>query len=262
MIDIAYDKSNGCFFDSISKDLQPTRHSSTHSTAYSLAYEIFDSKEMSESMCRFVYEKCKEEFKGSVYVTYFILKGLFVGKSDLAIKLMSNPKVGKDFKTFVSLLIDLKCTITPEAWGHKHKENLTLSHPWGASPGCSIVQGMFGILPLKPGFDLFSIKLQPSGIPEAKIKVPTIKGPVFVSYKNGSDIDLKENKIEIEVEIPFNSQTIVYVPVYGSETRYLIVDGEKTEAELEDSFLKANLKSGKHTISIEQIQNSSHCIIF
>lgn len=262
LIEIAYDKINGCFFDSISKDLQATRHSSTHATAYSLSYGIFDSQEMANSMCSFVYEKCKDEFKGSVYVAYFILKGLFVGnRGDLAVKLMTNPRVGKDLKTFVSLLIDLKCTITPEAWGHKHKNNMTLSHPWGAAPGCSIVQGMFGIMPTKSGFDEFSIKLQPSGIPEAKIKAPTVKGPVLVSYKNGSEIDCKENKLEIEVEIPFNSKSVVYVPVHGTELKSLIIDGVVTEAEYEDGFLKAILGSGNHTISLGRQQNS-HCFIF
>lgn len=262
LINFAYDRKNGCFYDSLSRDLKPTQHSSTHASAYSLCYGVFEGQEMADSLCNFVFERCKIEFKGSVYASYFILKGLFIGNhGELALKLLTNERVGKDVKTFVSLLIDLKCTITPEAWGHKHKENMTLSHPWGASPGCSIVQGMFGILPLKAGFSAFSIKLQPGGIPMAKIKVPTVKGPIFVSYKNGSEPDLKDNKLNVEVEIPPNSRAVLHLPAQYADSSCLIVDGVITDAIVEDCYLKVEVGSGKHTFSISQ-ENKSHCLIF
>ena len=79
LLKYAYDKENGCFYDSLAKDYAATKHSSTHATAYALTYGVFDSQEMADQMCDFVYEKCKDEFKGSVYVTYFILKGLYNG---------------------------------------------------------------------------------------------------------------------------------------------------------------------------------------
>lgn len=93
LLKYAYDKENGCFYDSLAKDYAATKHSSTHATAYALTYGVFDSQEMADQMCDFVYEKCKDEFKGSVYVTYFILKGLYNGNhGDYAEKLMTNQK--------------------------------------------------------------------------------------------------------------------------------------------------------------------------
>ena len=187
-----------------------TKHSSTHATAYALCYGVFDSQSMADDMCEFVYNQCEEEFKGSVYVTYFILKGLYNGNhGEYAEKLMTNPKVGENVKTFASLLDDLHCTITPEAWGHKWKGNMTMSHPWGAAPGCSIVQGTFGILPTKAGFEEFDIKIQPGDIASAKVKAPTVKGAVEVSY---SDAD-KENALVADVTIPANTKAKVYMPV-------------------------------------------------
>ena len=65
-------------------------------------------------MCDFVYEKCKDEFKGSVYVTYFILKLMNNRNHSLyAEKLMKKQKVARDVKTFASILDDLNCNITP-----------------------------------------------------------------------------------------------------------------------------------------------------
>lgn len=183
LIEYAYDSSNGSFYDALQEDLTPVKHSSTHASAYALTYGVFEDQAMADKLCAFVYGNCKSEFKGSVYATYFILKGLYRGNhGDYAEKLLTNPTVGTDVKTFASLLDDLNCTITPEAWGHKYKGNMTLSHPWGASPGCSIVQGMFGITPVKAGFSEFNIKLQPGSIASASVNAPSIRGTIEASY--------------------------------------------------------------------------------
>lgn len=251
LIEYAYDVENGCFYDSLSQDLVPTKHSSTHATAYALTYGVFTNQQMADEMCEFVYNKCKDEFKGSVYVTYFILKGLFVGNhGDLAEKLIVNPKVGTNVKTFASLLDDLNCTITPEAWGHAHKGNMTLSHPWGASPGCSLVQGTFGIMPTSGGFDTFTIKLQPGDISSANIKTPTMKGEVSASYTNGNEEGIKNLKMEAVVTIPVNSKGTVYMPVKSGKYGYLDVDGKKTEATFDGHYLSVELGSGTYTLSV------------
>lgn len=245
LLKYAYDEENGCFFDSLAQDYSATRHSSTHATAYALTYGVFADQAMADRMCDFVYNKCKDEFKGSVYVTYFILKGLYVGNhGDLAEKLMTNPKVGTNVKTFASVLDDLNCTITPEAWGHKWKGNMTLSHPWGAAPGCSIAQGMFGILPSKAGFSEFTIKFQPGDITSASLKTPTVKGSVEASY-----VKQEDGTLSTTVTIPANTRAAVSLPDMGSKNiTKLIVDGEAKEAERNGSFLTVELGSGTYTI--------------
>lgn len=253
LITYAYDNTNGCFYDSLDQSYNATRHSSTHATAYALTYGVFDSQDMADDMCTFVYNNCKDAFKGSVYVTYFILKGLYTGNhGEMAQKLMTNPKVGTDVKTFASLLDNLNCTITPEAWGHAHKGNMTLSHPWGASPGCSIVQGLFGILPTKAGFEEFSVKLQPGGIASASVKAPTVKGAVLVSYENGSEEDLAANRLTASVTVPTNTRAVVSLPVTGTEYAYLMVDGVKSEADYDGTYLTVTVGSGTHTFAISE----------
>ncbi|WP_343246523.1 family 78 glycoside hydrolase catalytic domain [Diplocloster hominis] len=251
LIKYAYDETNGCFYDSLAQDYTPTRHSSTHATAYALTYGVFTDQEMADRLCQFVYNNCKDEFRGSVYVTYFILKGLYNGNhGEMAERLMTNPKVGTDVKTFASLLDDLNCTITPEAWGHKWKGNMTLSHPWGAAPGCSIVQGMFGILPTKAGFDEFAIKLQPGDISSASIKAPTVKGPITVSVENAGEEGIRTNQMKAVVTIPVNSKAKVYMPVEDNLLTYLDIDGVKTDGIKEDGYLAVELGSGTYTVSV------------
>ncbi|MEI3229377.1 MAG: family 78 glycoside hydrolase catalytic domain [Lachnospiraceae bacterium] len=249
LLQYAYDSDNGCFYDALQEDLTPVKHSSTHASAYALTYGVFKDQAMADELSAFVYENCKTEFKGSVYATYFILKGLYKGNhGDYAEKLMTNPKVGTDVKTFASLLDDLNCTITPEAWGHKYKGNMTLSHPWGASPGCSIVQGMFGIIPVKAGFEEFTIKLQPGSITAASVKAPSIRGTIEASYQYELQEGLEMETVTAEVFIPVNTTAHVYVP--SEENTVLRVDGKKTDVEAEDGYFAVRLGSGNHRLAV------------
>ena len=251
LLKYAYDKENGCFYDSLAKDYAATKHSSTHATAYALTYGVFDSQEMADQMCDFVYEKCKDEFKGSVYVTYFILKGLYNGNhGDYAEKLMTNQKVGTDVKTFASLLDDLNCTITPEAWGHKWKGNMTMSHPWGAAPGCSIVQGTFGIMPIDAGFDEFTIKFQPGEVASAEVTTPSVKGEIQASYANGTADDIENLKMTASVTIPVNTKAKVSLPVPSARYTTMCVNGEKVKGTNDGTYLTVELGSGTYDLSL------------
>lgn len=244
LLTYAYNKADGCFYDSLSKELQPTAHSSVHASAYALAYGVFDSKEMADRLCSYVYNRCKEEFVGSVYASYFILKGLYNGNhGEMAQALITNPKVGEDVKTFASLLDDLYCTITPEAWGHKYKGNMTLSHPWGAAPGCSIVQGMFGITPTTPGFYTFDIKLQPGAIGSASVTTPTVQGTVCASYQK------TETGYTVTVTIPANTTATLWLPSAKEGT--FTVNGETAQGEFDGQYMKTTLGSGTYTVVLD-----------
>lgn len=241
LISYAYDKENGCFYDSLSKELEATKHSSVHATAYALAYGVFDSEDMADKMCEYVYNRCKDEFVGSVYASYFILKGLYNGNhGEMAEALLTIPTVGENVKTFASVLDDLHCTITPEAWGHKHKGNMTLSHPWGASPGCSIVQGMFGIYPTTPGFYTFDIKLQPGEIKSAKVTAPCVQGSVSAAYNQ------VENGVSVEVTVPANTTATLWIPAEKEGT--LTVNGNAATGAFDGGYMKTTLGSGQYTV--------------
>lgn len=74
-------------------------------------------------------------------------------------------------------------TITTEYWNDISKSSMSKAHAWGASPGIMMVQGMFGIKPTSPGFDTFDVKMQPGGISNASVRVPTLKGEISASYQ-------------------------------------------------------------------------------
>ncbi len=245
LLTYAYNKADGCFYDSLSSDLKPTNHSSVHATAYALAYGVFDSQEMADQMCRYVYNRCKDEFVGSVYMSYFILKGLYKGNhGEMAEALMTIPTVGENVKTFASLLDNLNCTITPEAWGHKHKNNMTLSHPWGASPGCSIVQGMFGITPTSPGFYTFDIKLQPGEIQSASVTAPCVQGSISASYAK------TESGLSVTVAIPANTIATLWLP--AEQQGEITVNGTVASGEFDGQYMKVTLGSGNYTVVLKK----------
>lgn len=250
LIQYAYDEENGCFYDSLDGNKNPTKHSSMHATAYALNYGVYTDQDMADRMAKFVYGKCEEQFTGSVYVTYFILNGLYQsGNGDLAERLLTNPKTGDGVKTYANLLDNLNCTITPEAWGPTYKSNMTFSHPWGAAPGCAIVQGMFGILPTDAGFDSFTIKIQPGDLASAEVKTPTVKGSVLASY----DTSINGTAIQAKVTIPVNTTAAVSVPTMGQEHNLLLADGKLTAAEAKDGFLTVELGSGNHTLEVPSV---------
>ena len=68
--------------------------------------------------------------------------------------------------------------MSTEAWSLRRK-NMTFSHAWGSSPASQIVRGMFGIKPTAPGFSQFEVKVQPGGLTEGAVEIPTVKGTIL-----------------------------------------------------------------------------------
>ncbi len=242
LLKYAYNATDGCFYDSLNSSFTPTQHCSTHATAYALCYGVYDSQSMADKMANFVYGKCEKQFVGSVYFTYFILKGLYnSGHGDKAEALMTIPTVGTNVKTFASVLDDLKCTITPEAWGIQWKSNMTFSHPWGAAPGCSIVQGMFGVNPTSAGFYTFDLKLQPGAVRSAGMVTSTVQGKIAADYL------ATESDFTAKVTIPANTTAKVYLPSDNTAHK-LFVDGTETAATRQGEWLMVTLGSGNYTL--------------
>lgn len=238
-----FDPKTQTFFDSMNADGTVNRHRALHSSACALAYNVVTPEDIDPRLTSFVGND--GTFKGSVYFAYFILRGLINGEAgDLAIRLLLNPDTAKDAKTFASILENLKATIAPEAWSNTHKPNLTLSHPWGATPGCMIVQGLFGILPTAPGFDSFQIKLQPGSVSSAEVTAPSIKGPIHAAYEHADS-----DRLTLEIDIPMNSRATVSLPLadYSPHDR-ISVNGEIRSAVRNRSFLTIELPSGHYVL--------------
>ncbi len=113
---------------------------------------------------------------------------------------------------------------------------------------CSIVQGMFGIIPVKAGFEEFTIKLQPGSITAASVKAPSIRGTIEASYQYELQEGLEMETVTAEVFIPVNTTAHVYVP--SEENTVLRVDGKKTDVEAEDGYFAVRLGSGNHRLAV------------
>lgn len=240
MIERLYNNETGEFYDGLSVTGEVVEHSAQHATAYALAYGIYTDQTMADRMCTAIEED--GEVKMSVYGTYFLLKGLYRGNhGDLARKIMSNPDSELGTRSWAYMMYGQKATITTEFWNNIKKTNMSTAHAWGSSPGSMIVQGMFGIRPISPGFENFQIKLQPGGIQNASIKVPTLKGEIAVSYTldgNGG--------ISGQIDVPANSTAVFYIPVTGDSPN-LYIDGNAVNVEISDGYLKTILNPGVHS---------------
>lgn len=196
---------------------------------------------MANKMSHFVANDGK--FVGSIYFIYFMLKGLIdSGHADDAVKLLTNPDDRKDQKTFAAILNTLKATIAPEAWSNHYKPNMTLSHPWGATPGLTIVQGIMGINPTAPGFNTFDVRIRPGDLKNLKVETPSSKGIIRATYQ------AEGNSRLLTVSVPMNSKGTVVLPEdsYSAHTKSVKeTDKEGMPAETN----RIVLGSGKYQIS-------------
>lgn len=207
-----YDEESGRYFDSLDANGNVNRHCSHHSSAYALAYGMFDNQKMADRISDFVFNDGK--FIGSIYFIYFMLKGLInTNHADKAVELLTNPDSTPDAKTFAAIMDALHATITPEAWSNAYKPNLTMSHPWGAAPGLTLIQGLMGIVPVKPGFDQFQINIRAGQLKHLQAKTPSTKGIISVKY------DADENgAISLQCHVPMGASAIVKLPNNISQT--------------------------------------------
>ena len=139
-------------------------------------------------------------------------------------------------------MIRVGSTITLEAWDNTFKGNQDWNHAWGAVPGNIIPRYLLGIRPIEPGFKKVLIRPQPAQLKTASGIIPTIRGPVTVTFKNEVD-----RSFELRVEIPVTMTATVGVPQMNKRSTTLLVDGKKVEADLRDGYLFVDgIGSGTH----------------
>ncbi len=242
MIEHLYDESKGAFSDGLTQEGTVSEHFSQHATAYALACGIYEDQEMADRLAATI--KTQGKIRMSVYGAYFLLKGLYdSGNGDVANTLLLDKDTSDGARTWAKMIYTLGATITAEAWGPSNKNNMTFSHPWGAAPAYAIKNGIFGINPTTAGYDTFDIKLQTKGIGEAALTVPTIKGAISVSFKDGSD------GYNATVDIPANTTATVYLP--ATENSALTVGGKTAAGNYADGFISVTLGSGEWTLNVK-----------
>ncbi|TLF41741.1 alpha-L-rhamnosidase [Lacticaseibacillus zeae] len=245
LIDKLYDDETGRFFDSLNADQTINRHTSHHASAYALCYGVYTDQAMADRLSQFVANN--GQFVGSIYFIYFMLKGLFEsGHAADAITLLTDPNDQKDHKSFAAILDSLKATIAPEAWSNHYKPNLTLSHPWGATPGLTIVQGIAGIMPIEPGFSTFRIKVRAGNLTHLNLTTPSVKGLITVHYQQDA------GNQTLEVAIPMNAKAQVELPAQAHQVAVQDQFGKDWTTAVQHDDQTLTIPAGSYRITYQQ----------
>jgi alpha-L-rhamnosidase len=194
-----YDPASGRF-----KDGRDSSHCAQHASAIPLALGVVDPA-LQGAAAEYA---ASRGMAMSVYGSQFLLEALYAaGRPQAALALMN----AREGNSWGHMLYALDATIVGEAWDPSQKGNMSFSHAWASAPANIIPRGLFGIVPLKPGFEHFQIKPQPAGLDWAEITVPTIRGPIRAAFKRGPDT------FELRVTIPANTAAAVHIPLEGQD---------------------------------------------
>lgn len=222
-------KESGNYRDGIETD-----HASLHSNMFALAFELVPEKYKDEVMD---YVRSRG-LACSVYGSQFLMDAVYQSNdADYGLSLLTATKERSWYN-----MIREGSTITMEAWGNKFKPNQDWNHIWGAVPANIIPRKLMGIEPTLPAWETFHIKPQLGDLSFAKIRVPTIKGPITVQITQDTKND------EMQVEIPPNTHADIYVPIKTKKKKVTLwVDGRPQRVSVHDSWAKlADVGSGKY----------------
>ena len=228
---LLFNRKTGHYRDGVGTD-----HESLHGNMFPLAFGLVPQKYKAEVL-RYVKSR---RMACSVYGAQFLLDALYdAGAGDYALSLLSS----RGERSWYNMLRK-GSTITLEAWDEKYKPNLDWNHVWGAAPANLVTRGLFGIVPLEPGFRKFRIKPQAGNLEWAQIRVPSIIGEIAAAFRSTPG-----KSFTLEVTIPANTEAEVWLPLI-TKTPTLVVDGKDLRPTKEDGHIKLLLTSGKHTLEV------------
>ena len=220
-------------------DGEGSRHSSIHANFFPLAFGLVPP----EQKKKIVNYLNSREMACSVYGAQFFLEALFDnGKADHAITLMT--AIGdRSWKH----MLDQGTTMTYEAWDQKYKPNQDWNHAWGAAPANIIPRKLMGIEPLEPGFAKVLIAPKPGSLNWAEMRVPTVRGSIWVRFEIVSDFLLK-------LELPPKTTAKIGIPIGANDSSVKVqVDGKPVKGVVEgDTVFVDNLGPGKHICRLRQ----------
>src|SRR5690606_11419624 len=99
---------------------------------------------------------------------------------------------------------------------------------WGSAPANIIPRRLMGIMPVEPGYRLFTVNPQPQGLDSIRLKVPTIRGAIECNLVAGS------NRWQMELTVPGNTEAMVLLP---SELQEITINKEPVKPASQLSYL-------------------------
>ncbi len=233
---------NGKLFDPDKKiylDGEGSSHGSLHSNIFPLAFGIVPDGSTS-AVAEYVASK---GMACSVYAAQYLLEALYAaGEDNVALDLMRSTGERSWWN-----MIKSGSTITMEAWDEKFKPNLDWNHAWGAVPANMITRGLWGIVPLTPGFGAVQIKPQTGGLGFSKIKVPSIRGSINCEFHSDN-----LTRFDLSVSIPVNMKAIVSVPVRSILNPVLYIDEKQIDGIRSGKYFSVETEGGSHQFSVRE----------
>lgn len=228
---LLFDEASGHYLDG-----EGSRHSSLHSSMFMLAFDLVPEDRKPEVLS-FIKSR---GMACSVYGAQHLLEALYLnGEGDYALELMT----ARHDRGWWNM-IQAGSTMTLEAWDIKYKNNLDWNHAWGAAPANIIPRYVLGVRPLTPGFEQALIQPQAGSLPLVEGKVPTIRGPVYVSFRK-----IAGESCILEVDIPRGMIVRLGVPCLREGSVSVVLDGRDVPAERQaGSLFVAGVSAGRHII--------------
>lgn len=235
MNEYLYDDAAGAFDDGMDANKVRTGHHAIHASVFAQAFGVTAP----DQRARVGNYLATRGMQCSVYCAPFLLQALYDGdQGDAAYDLMTSTGL----RSWMNM-IKQGAGATMEAWDISLKSNTTFSHPWASSPAFMIPRGLFGIRSIDPGYEKFSVKLQPGSLESAEITVPTVRGAINAAYVQADD------RVDLGVRVPADSTAVVSLPVAEGTGETLFVDRVAVTTTREGEYLVAEVASGCHLVS-------------
>lgn len=230
--DLLWDNERLVYRDGIDTD-----HASLHTNMMAVAFGLVPKKYIND-VVEFIQSR---GMACSVYGSQFLLDALYeTGHAEYALTLLTS----KSDRSWYNM-IRAGSTMTMEAWDDKYKGNQDWNHPWGAVPANVIPRKLMGIEPLGMGFETFSVRPQLASLDWAKIKVPTIRGAIYLACEQ------TESNYFVELTVPGNSTAYVELPTLGKRRCELRINGELVSFTRRGSVINLPpLEAGTYSITV------------
>jgi len=157
-------------------DGEGSKHSSLQGNLFPLAFGLVPV-DRRQKVLAFIESR---KMACNVYAAQFLMEGLFDnGRGDYALGLMT----AEGDRSWRHMVEDVGATMTLEAWRPNWRQVVDWNHAWGAAPANILPRKVLGVELLEPGAAKVLVWPRAGKLAWAKGKVPTVKGPVMVDWK-------------------------------------------------------------------------------
>jgi hypothetical protein len=226
-----FDAEKGCYRDGVGID-----HSSLHANMFAVAFGLVADRHI-PSVLSFIRSR---GMACSVYGSQFLGDAVYdAHNADYGLQLLASSGTRSWYN-----MLRAGSTISMEAWDNRYKPNQDWNHIWGAAALNLISRKLMGVEPLEPGFAKIRIKPQPATLRQATIKLPSIRGDIYVSFNN-----LVGESFTVEATVPVNATAEVWLPKLSGKYS-LTVDGQPQKGTPSGNFVIVTAGSGRHEFVI------------